>query len=69
VVPSQGWIIFGGSGIYLTKAMKLESLGANWTEGPDLYLFAPTDGQCTLQVKLESGDIMDRKNYTNKLMA
>ena len=50
VVPSQGWLLYGGTESVLTTSLKLNAIDALWTNGPDLYQQTPFNGQCIYQV-------------------
>ena len=51
LVPSQGWLIYGGLlDSDLTSAQKLVSLDDKWETGPDLYEGTPDISPCLVQV-------------------
>ena len=50
LVPSQGWLIYGGSETTLTSAQKLVSLDDKWEAGPDLFEGKPDKSPCLVQV-------------------
>ena len=51
LVPSQGWLIYGGLlGSTLTSAQKLVSLDDKWEAGPHLFEEKPDRLQCLVQV-------------------
>ncbi len=48
LIPTEGWVIFGGLGNDLTKSQKFSE--NQWQLGPDLVNKQPTGVQCVTQV-------------------
>ena len=51
LVPSQGWLIYGGTMTDLATAQQLKSLNGKW-DGPVLFEGKPDWHECLVQVKL-----------------
>ena len=50
LVPSQGWVMFGGYGNSLTTAQQLKSADGKWETGPSLFEESPDFYHCVVQV-------------------
>ena len=51
LVPSQGWLIYGGADSTLPTAQQLKSLNGKWEAGPALFEGKPDRNNCLVQVQ------------------